>query len=215
MSEQPTKRTRRNRRQTEETIIAAARALISEQGFAAAGVNAIAERAGVNKVLIYRYFGGIEGLYQAVARHADVASLHFAAQLVERMDPTVDLRLQLAAGFRSLRSHLAADEFSLELMIHELRQENDLTRAFAGERERIGTAATAALSVALSRRPSKRHTDTASVGADMEARVAIVMAALYYLVLRARNVTVFNAIDIGSEAGWERLCNAMAEIVLA
>lgn len=41
--------------------------MVAESGCAQMGVNAIAEKAGYDKVLIYRYFGDLEGLLQRVA----------------------------------------------------------------------------------------------------------------------------------------------------
>ncbi len=52
----------RNRQQTEDRIREAARRLLREAGFEAWGVNGIARAAGVDKVLIYRYFQSVEGL---------------------------------------------------------------------------------------------------------------------------------------------------------
>ena len=49
---------RRNRQMTMERILRAMGDTMAERGTEKAGINAVAERAGVNKVLIYRYFGG-------------------------------------------------------------------------------------------------------------------------------------------------------------
>jgi TetR/AcrR family transcriptional regulator len=51
---------------TRELLLDAATAIFSEHGFAGARVDEIAERAGVNKALIYAYYGDKEGLYRAV-----------------------------------------------------------------------------------------------------------------------------------------------------
>lgn len=53
---------KRNRQQTEKRIVDAAISLLAEEGFQSFGVNAVAARAGVDKVLIYRYFSGLDGL---------------------------------------------------------------------------------------------------------------------------------------------------------
>lgn len=52
----------RDRGQTETRIRAAAKALLAEVGFKGFGINAVARRAGCDKQLIYRYFGGLAGL---------------------------------------------------------------------------------------------------------------------------------------------------------
>lgn len=47
-------------------LLAAARAAFSERGLEGARVDDIAQRAGVNKQLVYHYFGSKDGLYTAV-----------------------------------------------------------------------------------------------------------------------------------------------------
>jgi len=56
----------RNSERTKEAILAAARAEFCEHGLGGARVDAIAERAGANKRLLYHYFGNKEDLYRAV-----------------------------------------------------------------------------------------------------------------------------------------------------
>ena len=59
------KRTR-NSEKTKAAILAAGRVEFAERGFEGARVDAIAERAGANKRLLYHYFGNKEDLYRAV-----------------------------------------------------------------------------------------------------------------------------------------------------
>jgi AcrR family transcriptional regulator len=54
----------KNRSETEKNILAAVTGIVRERGFGALGVNAVAEAAGVSKVLIYRYFGSYRGLLE-------------------------------------------------------------------------------------------------------------------------------------------------------
>lgn len=62
----------RNPERTKERILAAARAEFCAHGFGGARVDAIAERAGANKRLLYHYFGNKEDLYRAVLHDAYV-----------------------------------------------------------------------------------------------------------------------------------------------
>ena len=56
----------RNSALTKASILAAGRLEFAERGFEGARVDAIAERAGANKRLLYHYFGNKEDLYRAV-----------------------------------------------------------------------------------------------------------------------------------------------------
>ena len=47
---------------TQEKILEAVDSIIVNDGFERVGVNAIAQNAGVSKMLIYRYFGGLDEL---------------------------------------------------------------------------------------------------------------------------------------------------------
>ncbi len=58
----------RSRPKTEQKFQDAVLSLVAEEGCATLGVNRIAQRAGADKVLIYRYFGGLDGLLEQVAR---------------------------------------------------------------------------------------------------------------------------------------------------
>lgn len=84
---------RRNPERTAATILAAATHEFSTKGFGGAAVNEIARRAGVNKRMIYHYFGNKEALYLAVfeAAYSDIRSaesrLHF-----DETDPVEGIR---------------------------------------------------------------------------------------------------------------------------
>lgn len=58
----------RNSQRTRRKILAAAGALLVEAGLRGFGVNAIAERAGCGKPLVYRYFGRREAVLDALAQ---------------------------------------------------------------------------------------------------------------------------------------------------
>src|SRR5262245_61271359 len=54
-----------------DRILDAVARLLPESGFDGLAINAIAREAGVDKVLIYRYFGGLPGLLEAFAQRGD------------------------------------------------------------------------------------------------------------------------------------------------
>lgn len=56
----------KDRAATEAGILLAAKTLLAEQGFQGFGINAIARKAGCDKQLIYRYYGGLPGLIDAI-----------------------------------------------------------------------------------------------------------------------------------------------------
>ncbi len=77
-------------RNSRQLLANAARAEFAEHGFAGARTDRIVKRAGVNKQLLFYYFGSKAGLYEAVMRRAE-------AELTDA-SPKVDVRSPHAAG---------------------------------------------------------------------------------------------------------------------
>lgn len=63
-------RTGRNAEVAKADLIASARREFADKGFALAGIESIAEPTGLNKKMIYHYFGSKEGLYVSVLEEA-------------------------------------------------------------------------------------------------------------------------------------------------
>lgn len=63
--------TERDRDATEQRMLKAVGEMIRRDGFEKLGVNAVAAHCGVSKILIYRYFGSLDGLLAAYIRQHD------------------------------------------------------------------------------------------------------------------------------------------------
>ena len=61
----------KNRQATEMTLITAVNDIIEESGFERLGINAVAAKAKVSKMLIYRYFNSLDGLIAAYIQQND------------------------------------------------------------------------------------------------------------------------------------------------
>lgn len=61
----------KNRQATELALIKAVDDIIEESGFEGLGINAVAAKAGVAKMLIYRYFNSLDGLIAAYIQQND------------------------------------------------------------------------------------------------------------------------------------------------
>ena len=86
---------------TRERIIAAAAALLAEDGRVAVSTRAVSAAAGVQAPTIYRLFGDKQGLLDAMATHGFTASLNSKTDLKPSDDPVEDLRAgwDLHVGF--------------------------------------------------------------------------------------------------------------------
>jgi AcrR family transcriptional regulator len=62
----------RDKQITIRRFISEVGSLLSREGFKGIGVNAVAREAGMDKVVIYRYFGGLTGLIEAYGKEGDL-----------------------------------------------------------------------------------------------------------------------------------------------
>lgn len=103
-----------------------------------------------------------------------------------------------------LHRALDDDELSKALLSWELTNQNSLTRAFSLARERTGLRLTEALRGRLGQ---------AFDGVELNAILAILTAGVFYLTLRGDTVDEYNCIEISSNSGWERIAEAVADLV--
>ncbi len=89
---------------TASQILDAAEEVFAGAGFAGARVQAIADRAGVNKAMLYYYFDSKAGLYRAVLERGFAQLTSLLSQHIEQTDHA-DIQGFLAGYRRFLREH--------------------------------------------------------------------------------------------------------------
>ena len=183
----------RDRQQTESAILDAVGRVLVRDGFTSLGINAIAREANVDKVLIYRYFGGMPELLQAFGAHGgfwptvdellgdlDMPSVPFAQRLQLFVDRVID----------ALRDR----PLTLEILAMEVGAPNTLTDILNVTLERWGQE--------ISQRLAEGY--TGDIG-----RLNIIMTTLFagiqYLMLRSRGTAFFGGIPIREDEGWQSI----------
>jgi AcrR family transcriptional regulator len=196
----------RDREKTEAAILDAVGRLILRDGISGVGINAVAREAGADKVLIYRYFGDLDGLYRAYAEGGDfwwnvddiLAATEGAATLGEA----------LKAGLRLHAAEMRKRPVTLAVFGAEPSNRNALVVALEEVRERRSLA----LMEAIAERYGMPQ------GIDIPALIALAAAAIDYLLARARTIRVYGGVEIKTEKNWERLfatIDAMIDGVVA
>jgi len=191
----------KDRQNTEQRLLQAAGEIVLEKGFSALGVNAVAQRAGVSKMLIYRYFGSLEGLLQEWAlQHNFWAEVSDGTiQQIEAVaadDPGEQLREYgrlLSELFSQQADSLQSSLLHREVLRWILMEENEVNHKVLHRVEEMGVAITRAM---------RNKIDSSR---DIEATVALLIGGIYYLSLMSDRTDVFNGIDLQSDMGWERI----------
>jgi AcrR family transcriptional regulator len=187
-----------------ERILAAIDRLVLRDGLAGVGVNALAREASCDKVLIYRYFGDLGGVYAAFAARSDF--WWATGELTAGIDPA---KVPLAAAMKLiLRRHaqaIRARPLTLAVMAAESLHQTALVIALEEVRERR--------SLELSRWIAGHYGEPE--GVDLEAIGMILGVALNYLCVRARTIRVMSGVPVKTDRDWERICAAVDAVIEA
>lgn len=188
----------RDRGDTERRLIAAAQAVLLDEGAAALGVNALARRAGCDKQLVYRYFGGLDGVIAALG-------LALAERIIDRLDP------HAPAPGADYGSFVAA---LLRGLIALYREEPVLARVRAAEW--AGDAALAPLVTARGAALADwiaRHRPAAPEGVDVPALNALLIGAVEAAVLSAQATGRHAGLPLQTQTDWARVDSALMALV--
>ena len=191
---------KRSRTQTMARILQAVGEVISERGVNRVGINAVAEKAGVNKVLIYRYFGGWEGLMERFLNEGHFLTDYNKQFLEKHLTPEPEISKQTRVDYLiGLLRELKERSPAQEMLKWEISNPGSyLTQQLAGNRNES----------------FQKILDTffANEKEDMNAVTAILVSGITMLLLIAPSQNQFMNIDLQSDEGWKRIEYAIHRI---
>lgn len=191
------------REATENAMLDAFEQVLIEDGLRRLSVNAVVERAGVGKPLLYRYFTDLSGLVRSWgARRGfwpagnDAENMPSAQAKSER-----EFRRRFTEELISTAEHLRANPVTLEFLAEELTAQSELSDAFAQARSEYG-------------RPYLRKMLQDSRYTDPENRglIIIISAAVTYLAMRSRRSPSFMGLRLDTERGWNEAMDMVRNI---
>lgn len=179
----------KNRHATEQTLIKAVNDIIEESGFEGLGINAVAAKAKVSKMLIYRYFGSLDGLIVAYIQQNDYW-INFNEQLPDKEHIGEFIKQVYKRQIVELRKSYTMKR----LYRWELSTDNKIVRELREKRENKGIMLVEAIGK-LTQHPQR---ETAAIA-------SIVSAAISYLALLEENCPIYNGLKLQEESGWKQL----------
>ena len=187
----------KNREQTEEKILEAVGSIIENQGFEKVGINAIATEAGVSKMLIYRYFGGIEELIAQYLIQKDYWANTDAA--IINPEAVGD---SIKSMFRRQVEQLRNDITLRRLYRWELFTDNQNIRQLRNRREENGCRLIKMVSALMG-----------CPDAQVAALASILSASISYLALLEGQCQSYNDICLQTDEGWNQLMQGIEMII--
>ena len=187
----------KNREQTEEKILEAVGSIIENQGFEKVGINAIATEAGVSKMLIYRYFGGVEELIAQYLIQKDYWANTDAA--IINPEAVGD---SIKSMFRRQVEQLRNDITLRRLYRWELFTDNQNIQQLRKRREENGCRLIKMVSALIG-----------CPDAQVAALASILSASISYLALLEDQCQSYNGICLQTDEGWNQLMQGIEMII--
>lgn len=194
----------RNKERTKLRLINAVGDVIRFHGYTKLGVNIIARSAGVDKKLIYRYFGNVNDLIKSYLMSNDYW-LGLSAEVWDSMGlESSDKGKKITSSIlKGLFNHLSGSPELQNFILWEISENNPVMREIGRIKE-------------FTRKKLLVVTEKAFANTDVDisAVSAIIVGGIYYLQLRAKAIggTVFK-IDAKSTEGKDRIVGAVEMIV--
>lgn len=187
----------KNRRSTEQALLQAVGELIEEYGFEKLGVNAIAAKAGVSKMLIYRYFESLDGLVAAYLSQQDFW-INFRQEGPEKEE----LGSFIKSLFRKQINALRESYVLRRIYRWELSAGHKAIAEVRRQREESGIR----IIQTISRLAGHPVGEVAGVA-------TLLSAAISYLALLEDNCACYNGIRLQEDAGWQQIEKGMDTLV--
>lgn len=190
-------------RNAEKRLLTAISQIIENEGFIKIGVNKVARQAKCDKVLIYRYFGGLDGLLATWAKENDFYTLAYQvySDRISSIENTEDIIKLIQNVLSEQLDFLRTNKFMQELLAWELSG-NSSFRSIQEEREKNGVK----LQEILEKKWGKESD-------EVRMYITLLVASINYIVLATRQYRLFNGIDFSNPEAWESCKKAIRKYV--
>ena len=187
----------RNRKATEKRLLETIGQMIAENGFEQIGINAVATQSGVSKILIYRYFGSVEGLIAAYIQQHDFW-INFSFEFPGREQLPAFLKKMFQGQIEQLRNNPTLKR----LYRWELFSDNEMIAKLREQREKTGVEL---IDIVTKLTGFPRN--------EIEVTATILSASVTYLAMLGEFCPVYNGITINQDTGWRQISDEIDAII--
>ncbi|KOS05600.1 TetR family transcriptional regulator [Flavobacterium akiainvivens] len=201
MERKPAAGSIRNKERSKEKFLDAVGTVLETEGFAGLKINTIAATAGIDKKMIYNYFGGTDQLIDEYINSQDFWSNVKGGEIPEINDGGQELsKLSLTQQF----DYVAQNKNLQKILLWGLMEERSSLKHIANEREVNGE-------LLLSQITDPYFAGNAT---QFRAIMAILISGIYYLnMYKGINADTFCGIDLTKQQGTDEIKNALSKLI--
>lgn len=194
----------RDKERTKARMIAAVGKVIQKKGYHALNGPNIALECGLNKALIWNYFGGLDQLVEAYLTQKDFWQIGDKGVLEQMITNPGSISISMVEELLKSQFNTFLKDKTKQKVIHwGLGEKTKALKNIADRRELLGEELF-------------KHVDSKFENSenDLRATLAILVSSIYYLSLQAKSTgSTFCGIDVNTEAGKERIQKTMRKIL--
>lgn len=194
----------RDKERTKARMIAAVGKVIQKKGYHALNGPNIALECGLNKALIWNYFGGLDQLVEAYLTQKDFWQIGDKGILEQMVTNPSSISISLIEELLKSQFDTFLKDKTKQKVIHwGLGEKTKALKNIADRREMLGEELF-------------KHVDSKFENSenDLRATLAILVSSIYYISLQAKSTgSTFCGIDVNTEAGKERIQKTMRKIL--
>ncbi|MEG0916267.1 MAG: TetR/AcrR family transcriptional regulator [Myroides sp.] len=194
----------RDKERTKVKMVQAVGKVLLKKGYTGLNASSIAKEAGIDKSLVWTYFGSLDKLVEEYIAQRDFWK-YKAADSINNMLTFKDgikaeyMSCLLQFQFQSLLD----DEILQRIMLWGISEKKDFLRHISDERELIGEEVFKIVD------PQFKDSNI-----DIRGILAILVAGIYYLVLHGKtNRSLFCGIDLNTADGEDRIKESISQII--
>jgi len=184
-------------------LINAVGTTIKTKGYTGLGATNIARSAGLDKRLIYLYFGSVENLIEIYVKGKDYyasAGLESEEEFKGENNCTKEL---LEKILTNQLKYFYQDEELQKIVLWQISQRSQIMFEVCEDREKFGT-----------RFFKLADPEFENTGVDIRAVTGLLVAGIYHMVLHAKTTdSLFCEIDLNKPEGMERIKKAITDVL--
>ena len=194
----------KDKEQTKRKLIDAVGIIVKKKGFEALRISKVAREAGVDRKLVYRYFGNLNNLTEAYITENDYWMLfsEHLKSLLKDLNPA-NSKLIITDILQELFRFFSSQKEMQNLIMMELKGSNEILHSIHNARESLGQQFL---------EMTDAHFEKSNV--NFRAVSALLVGGIYYIILHTRsNGYNFADVNLKGEDGIKAILKTLAQIV--
>lgn len=195
----------KNKEQTKRRILRTVERLLVDEGFSALGINRIANETGVAKVLIYRYFGDLDGLLNTFVTSPDFWPTR--DEIIDLPDAeffALDLRERIKRVMFNFAAALRKRPQTMAILAWEMSGNPSLTRVMEDALAQFTRQITESIS---------GNGNGKATHPQLPQMLSVLSAGMVHLGLAYQHHQRFAALRLESPDDWKRVLKAFATLL--